>query len=207
MNKNPGFYFSKLLNRMYRPAMRNCSLEKHTRVGSESNCIGMKLGRFSCMGKACFIHNATIGRFCSIGHYCTIGGGKHEMTYVTTSSVFCRGGNNSLKKLGNLPQTEQPDTKIGNDVWIGEKCYIKAGVEIGDGAVIGAHSVVTRNVEPYSIVAGAPARELRKRFSEEVIEKLLALKWWDWDDEKLQRYADLFDDPQRLIEAAERGDL
>ena len=77
------------------------------------------------------------------------------------------------------------DTIIGNDVWIGYKASVMPGIQIGDGAIIGANSVVTKNVAPYSIVGGNPATEIRKRFSEEQIEQLLELKWWDWDIEKI----------------------
>ena len=74
---------------------------------------------------------------------------------------------------------------IGNDVWIGDRATILSGVRIGDGAVIGAGSVVTKDVEPYSIVAGNPARPKRTRFDEETIKKLLEIKWWDWPVEKI----------------------
>lgn len=207
MKKNPGFYFSKLINRIYRPALRNCRLGQDARVGSESNCIGMQLGKHSYLGKACIVHNVTIGSFCSIANYCTIGGGRHELDFVSTSPVFCEGGNTSMKRLGKLTEPEQIPTTIGNDVWIGENCYVKAGVNIGDGAVLGAHAVVTRDVPPYAIVAGCPARVLRYRFDETTVAKLLAIRWWDWDDEKLARNAALFDAPQKLIEAVEKGEL
>lgn len=83
------------------------------------------------------------------------------------------------------------DTVIGNDVWIGMNSLIMPGVHIGDGAVIGANSVVAKNVEPYTIVAGNPIREIRKRFSEEEIKLLLETKWWDWDIEKIIKNIDV----------------
>ena len=79
------------------------------------------------------------------------------------------------------------DIIIGNDVWIGFEAIILAGVKIGDGAIIGARALVTKDVPPYSIVGGVPAKEIRKRFSQDTIERLLSLKWWDWSKEKIKR--------------------
>ena len=79
------------------------------------------------------------------------------------------------------------DIVIGNDVWIGYEAVIMAGVHIGNGAIIAARAVVTKDVPPYTIVGGVPARPIRKRFDEEVIRKLETLKWWDWSVEKIRR--------------------
>ena len=80
------------------------------------------------------------------------------------------------------------DIVIGNDVWIGYEAILLAGITIGDGAVIGTRALVTKDVPPYTIVGGTPARVLRKRFSEDTISALLRLKWWDWPIEHIQRY-------------------
>ena len=82
---------------------------------------------------------------------------------------------------------EVGDIVIGNDVWIGYEAVIMAGVHIGNGAIIAARAVVTKDVPPYTIVGGVPARPIRKRFDEEVIRKLETLKWWDWSAEKIRR--------------------
>ena len=87
--------------------------------------------------------------------------------------------------------------KIGNDVWIGYEAVILSGVHIGDGAIIGARAVVTRDVEPYTIMGGVPARPIRKRYDEETIQRLLALRWWDFPPEQMQK----------CLDALERGDL
>lgn len=79
------------------------------------------------------------------------------------------------------------DIVIGNDVWIGYEAVVMAGVTIGDGAIIGARAVVTKDVPPYTIVGGVPARKIRRRFSDNVIARLLELKWWDWPAEQIQR--------------------
>lgn len=126
-----------------------------------------------------------IGNFVSIGPRVTIYvGGEHYTDWVSTyhfSEIF-----------GDVESRECIKTKgnvvIGSDVWIGGNVIILSGVTIGHGAVIGAGSVVSKDVEPYSIVAGNPIRELRKRFTEEQREKLLQIRWWEWDDEWVDRF-------------------
>ena len=76
---------------------------------------------------------------------------------------------------------------IGNDVWIGYDAVIMAGVRIGDGAIIGTRAVVTKDVEPYSIVGGVPAKEIRKRFAPEVVKKLMEIQWWNWQEKKIRK--------------------
>ena len=89
---------------------------------------------------------------------------------------------------------------IGNDVWIGANSIIKGGLKIADGAIIGAGAVVTKDVEPYTIVAGVPARVIGRRFDEEIIQKLLKIKWWNWSNEKLWKNIDSFYDPVSFVE-------
>lgn len=79
------------------------------------------------------------------------------------------------------------DTVIGNDVWIGYEAVIMSGVTIGDGAIIGTRAVVTKDVPPYTIVGGVPAKPIRRRFDDATIEKLQAIRWWDWDEERIRR--------------------
>ena len=83
------------------------------------------------------------------------------------------------------------DTVVGNDVWIGERATVLPGVSIGDGAIVGSLAVVSRDVEPYTVVAGNPAREVRRRFDQETVERLRAVAWWNWSAEKITRNLDL----------------
>ncbi len=92
-----------------------------------------------------------------------------------------------------------PRTTVGSDVWIGHGAKIRAGVNIGHGAVIGMGSVVTKDVAPYTVVAGVPAKEIGKRFDAELIEGLLASQWWNYDDEKLKRAAVYFAEPREFL--------
>lgn len=130
-------------------------------------------------------------------------GGNHRIDWVTTYpfSVF----NLSGRKISGHPQSKG-NIHIGNDVWIGRDAVILSGITIGDGAVIGTQAVVTRDVPPYAIVAGNPAKLIRMRFSDDVIQKLLEIKWWDWDDQKIERYIPLLlsDDINLFIDQAQK---
>jgi acetyltransferase-like isoleucine patch superfamily enzyme len=128
-----------------------------------------------------------IGNYCSITNDTVIFlGGEHKIEWVTTYpfSAFSDKWPNA-KNIKGHPNSKG-DVIIGNDVWIGHGVTILSGVTIGDGAVIGAGSVVIKDIEPYTIAGGSPARPIRKRFSDEVIRKLLKIAWWDWPVEKVQ---------------------
>lgn len=100
----------------------------------------------------------------------------------------------------NSPIRDNKPIKIGNDVWIGANVIILPGVVIGDGAVLAAGAVVTKDVEPYSVVGGVPAKLIKKRFSDEMIEKFLKIKWWDWTIEEIEENIELFYQPEKFIE-------
>ena len=125
----------------------------------------------------------TIGDFCSIANLCTIGARPHDMGNLTT------------RVIGDDPKVV---TEIGHDVWIGCNSVILAGVKVGIGAVIGAGSVVTKDVPPYAIVVGNPARVLKYRFSPELIDKLLKSKWWELTDEEIKSLP--LNDPEKCVE-------
>lgn len=128
-----------------------------------------------------------IGKFCAIarGARFIMNGAFHKMSGISTYpfSIFRSGWESVMPKNGELPF--KGDTVIGNDVWIGYDALIMAGVKIGDGAVIAARAVVTRDVGPYEIVGGNPARPIRKRFDDAAINELLKIQWWNWDIEKI----------------------
>jgi len=129
-----------------------------------------------------------IGKFCSISSNVTIMlGGDHPVNYITTyplSKYFLI--DNNYKKWGKLG-----DVIIGNDVWLGHGVTIMSGVKIGDGSIIAANSHLTKDVPPYSIFGGNPAKMIRKRFTDEQISKLLEIKWWDFEKEKIDKFKDL----------------
>ena len=128
-----------------------------------------------------------IGKFCAIARgICFImNGANHRMNSVTTYPFSLMGGGweKSTPSLSDLPF--KGDTVVGNDVWIGQNVTILPGIHIGDGAIIAANSVVTKDVPPYHIAGGNPARLIRKRFDEDLISYLLEIKWWDWPAKKI----------------------
>lgn len=129
-----------------------------------------------------------IGKFCQIasGVRFIMNGANHQMSAVTTFPFYILNG----WQQGNPLQSNMPlkgDTLIGNDVWIGQNATILPGVHIGDGAIIGMNSTVGKDVSPYTIVAGNPAKEIRKRFDDELIELMLKLQWWNQSVEEINR--------------------
>jgi acetyltransferase-like isoleucine patch superfamily enzyme len=129
-----------------------------------------------------------IGKFCSISARVKILlGGDHRTDWVSTYPFPALAEKWPEAKGVTGHPSSKGDVMIGNDVWIGEGAVILSGVTIGDGAVIGGQSVVTRDVEPYTIVAGNPAQPIKKRFDKDTIEKLLTIQWWNWPVEKIRK--------------------
>ena len=131
-----------------------------------------------------------IGKFCSIacGAKFLFNSANHTLDSLSnyTFPLFFEEWGLDKKDVASA-WANKGDIVVGNDVWIGYEAVIMAGVHIGDGAVIAARAVVTKDVPPYTIVGGTPAREIRKRFDEETIARLLELQWWDWPTEKIRR--------------------
>lgn len=144
-----------------------------------------------------------VGAFCSLAAGVQIFlGGNHRIDWVTTYpfNVLWQAG----QGIEGHPATKG-DVIIGNDVWVGSQALILSGVTIGDGAVVGARAVVTKDIPPYSIVAGNPARIIRQRFDEKIVEKLLKIQWWNWEDAQIEEFIPLLldSDIETFIIAAE----
>jgi acetyltransferase-like isoleucine patch superfamily enzyme len=156
---------------------KNCQLEDYIIVGSNSILNNTHIGSYSYLGSNCKIHYTIIGKFCSIGSDVKIGLSNHPTrNFVSTSPYFYLPNFNGNKNFVDKQFFEpHKSINIGNDVYIGSNALVLDGVTIGDGAIIAAGAIVTKNVEPYSIVAGVPAKEIRKRFSEKEILQLLEL--------------------------------
>lgn len=127
-----------------------------------------------------------IGKFCMIASGVTfIMNGANHLTAATSAYPFAIFGHGWEHAMEGRTYPTKGDTVIGNDVWIGYNATIMAGVHIGDGAIIATNATITKNVPAYTIVGGNPAKEIKKRFSEEKIKELLDLKWWDWEMDKI----------------------
>lgn len=153
------------------------------------------IGDFVSMGAHSYIQSgsrvlsAKIGKFCSIGTNCHIGMFEHPVDNISTSSRLYLKLMDDKEFYRDIPSP----AIIGNDVWIGSNATILGGLNIGDGAVIGAGAVVTKDVPPYAIVGGVPARVIRYRFDQKKIDQLETIAWWNWDDEKIKRNQAFFE--------------
>lgn len=188
------FILAKLLRKLQRPALRNCQIDKTARVMAWSQLNDVIMGRYSYCGYDCTMSNVQVGAFCSIAGNVHIGGAEHPTSFVSTSPVFTAGRNSMNAHFAHHDYEPCPRTTIGSDVWIGRGANIKAGVMIGHGAIVGMGSVVTKDIPPYGIWAGNPAREIRKRFSDDQIEKLLKDRWWERSAKDLASIAKKFND-------------
>jgi len=165
-----------------------CDLASHVKISKHSYCFKTTIGSYSYLAGFNIVANASIGKFCSIGSFVSIGPGMHPThTYVSTSPVFF----SPHKQCGNTFADrfyfqDSGKVVIGNDVWIGNNVVILDNVTIGDGAIIAAGAIVNKNVAPYTIVGGVPARRIKTRFSEDQIKKLLESKWWEKNEKWLK---------------------
>lgn len=166
-----------------------------------SKLVNVSIGEYSRIGVNCSVTNATIGRFTAIGKDTIIGLGQHPTNYISTNSIFYRKGqfhDNWAQPLENFEESKR--IIIGNDVWIGRKCMIMDGVTVNDGAIVAAGAIVTKDVPPYAIVGGVPAKVLKYRFTTDIVDKLLEIKWWNIPDNKMMRYIDKFHAPILSVE-------
>lgn len=171
--------------------LHSTKLGKYINISRYSFVKGSIIGSYTSIGRNSTIINAKLGRFCSISWNVTIGATQHDYTRLTTHAFPY------LSYYGFTDKTERfkTDTTLGHDVWVGANSIIMPGIKIGNGAVIGAGSVVTKDVKPFEIVYGVPAKSRGYRFNGDVISKIEKIQWWDWSEERIKNEIELFKKP------------
>lgn len=179
-----------------------------TRLGNNVAILDRSILRQVCMGNFSFVAydssllNVEVGNFCSIGPHVQIGLAKHpSKIFVSTYPAFFSNNNDCCPlsfREDKIFDDSVPKTSIGNDVWIGANVIIPGGIRIGTGAIVAAGSVVVKDVPPYAVAGGNPAKIIRLRFSDEQIDILLASEWWNWPIEKIIRNVNEFSDIEKF---------
>jgi len=164
-------------------------LGRYTEIGARSSVTECEFGDYSYVGTDSEIIYARIGKFCSIAAHTRINPGNHPMERASQAHFTYRASAyfpGEPDEAALFDRRRAAAVAIGHDVWIGHGAIVLPGRRIGHGAVIAAGAVVTRDVAPYEIVGGVPARPLKRRFSPAIAARLEALAWWDWDHERLR---------------------
>ncbi len=165
----------------------NSKLFSAVKIDRNNHIDNTEIGAYSYTGRNTIILYSVIGNYTSISWNVSIGGANHDYSRITQHSFLYNSTDNIRPKSEPVAYDRyKSSVQIGNDVWVAAGAVVTRGVKVGDGAVIGANAVVTKDVPPYAIVAGSPAKIIKYRFSKEVIEILLKLKWWDWSVDKIQ---------------------
>lgn len=188
-----------------RSSSKRSRIGKHVRLSDPYRLLHVNIGDYSYVGSNCNISFAEIGKFVSIGPNFLCGWGIHPINGISTHPMFY-----SVEKQNGMTLSdrnkiqERKNIYIGNDVFIGANVTILDGVTIGDGAVIGAGAVVSKNIPPYAVAVGAPIRIIKYRFTEEQIEDLLEIKWWDFEEERLKEIEQQFFELDDFINSNKR---
>jgi acetyltransferase-like isoleucine patch superfamily enzyme len=146
------------------------------------------LDDYSYIAVNSIVHNSSIGKFCSIGPNVVIGYGEHPVNFISTSPVFYQSTTGFDLKPTDDKFFGHQRVSVGSDVWIGANCFLRNGITVGHGAIIGAGAVITKDIPPYAVVTGVPGKIRKFRFDDKVIEQLLSIGWWDWDLQKIKAY-------------------
>jgi acetyltransferase-like isoleucine patch superfamily enzyme len=197
-----GLFIGKFSN------IKRSTLFGNNAVGNRTIILKCEVGKGTYFGNNCNFTDTKIGNFCSIGNRVEVTAAQHPIReFISTSPLFYTTRNQcksyiKREKFPNFKYLEGTKYKavIGNDVWIGNNVIIIGGIRISDGAVVAAGAVVTKNVEPYEIVGGVPAKHISYRFDSKTIETLIQIQWWKKSDEWLSENAELFSNINLFIE-------
>ncbi len=198
------YYCSKAIKKIRLASIIKSNIHITSKVEAGSTIINCDFGAYSFCGYDCDLNFVEIGKFVSIANSVIIGGNSHPMDWVSMSPVFYEGRDSVRKKFSEFSRKPPEITKVSHDVWIGHGAHIKQGVNIGIGAVIGMGSVVTKDIKPYEVVAGNPAKFIRHRFDEETVKSLLNSCWWELSDEQLFECAQYIQEPDKFLEEVDK---
>ncbi|MEL1254249.1 CatB-related O-acetyltransferase [Flavobacterium sp. DGU38] len=179
--------------------IRNSKFGRHVFLGENVCLIDSEIGDFSYINSESQVKNTSIGKFCSIGPNVKIILGKHPSTFVSSHPIFYADNKPFHTFSDKLYFEEFGHVTIGHDVWIAEGVIIPNTVKIGNGAIITSRAVVTKDVEPYSVVGGIPAKHIKFRFDQNIIDIINQSEWWNWDSETLKKNFKLFHNPTNFI--------
>jgi len=196
---NIQYYFAKFIKYLHIPAIKNSTIHNTSKVASASHVVNTIMHKYSYIGNNCTVIDVQIGSYCSIADNVIIGGASHPIDWASSSPVFHYGKNILKKNFSEHIFHTTKKTIIGSDVWVGNNCLIKSGVIIDSGAIIGMGSVVTKDIGPYEIWAGNPAKKIRKRFDDKTIEILLESKWWNSSEDTLKKLATEMNNMEKFL--------
>jgi acetyltransferase-like isoleucine patch superfamily enzyme len=169
-------------------------------IGGNTKLINSSIGHYSYINSCSVIKNTKIGKFCSIGSGVKINLGTHPSNMVSSHPAFYANNKPFETFSDRMYFNEYKEVNIGNDVLIGEEVFILGGVNINDGAIIASRAVVTRDVPPYAIMGGVPAKLIKYRFDEETISQLIRIKWWNKDLEWIKANFLHFHEPNEFLD-------
>ena len=174
------YYYIKFAIRKPFDFTHSNHIDSTNRIARGATVNRCTFGRYNYVAPLTGMYNVVLGSYCSIGPLTIFGGMEHSINWYSMSA--------HLSKLGSAPKT-----KLGNDVWVGANCVIKAGITIGNGAVIGAHSFVNKDVPPYAVVVGSPAKVIKYRLTKELRNKLEEVRYWENSPQRAKKIIDMIE--------------
>ena len=194
------YLFHKALKKIRMAGVRSSFVHPTSKLESGTYFVSSSIDKHSYCGYDCEIYLTLIGSYTSIANGVVLGGASHPTKHISMSPAFYKGHDSIKKKFIEFEREQDRKVEIGNDVSIGRSAIVLPGVRVGDGAVIGAGAIVTKDVPPYAIFAGNPAKLIRFRFNRDQINFLCRIKWWEFEEEFIDKIAFMMNDIDKFCE-------